>query len=82
MSRPPSGVWGWCALTAIVVAWDAWALGGRAETMTGAFRRGVGHRHARWPIVLAWVLTTAHLLGPPGYSRIDPIHAIGDRLRK
>lgn len=74
MTRP-RGTWGWLGLTAYVIAWDTFA----PETLSGAFGRAVLHPRARWPVILAWSITTAHPFGALP-SRYDPIAHIGRRF--
>lgn len=67
-----AGTWGWIGLTAYVTLWDSFAN----ETLSGAFKRAVLHPRARWPVIAAWGVTTAHLFKvlPP---RADPIARLG-----
>jgi hypothetical protein len=57
------GALGWAATAVTVIAFDAWAIRTRRETMSAAFRRGLRHRKARWCVLGAWTYITAHLLG-------------------
>lgn len=66
------GTIGWAGLTAYVLAWDMFAT----ETLSGAFGRAVLHPRARWPVVLSWTITTAHLFGVLP-SRYDPLARVG-----
>lgn len=73
--RRSTGTIGWFGLTAYVIAWDMFAH----ETLSGAFGRAVLHPRARWPVILAWGVTTAHLFGVLP-SRYDPLAHIGRRF--
>lgn len=58
-----SGTVGWCLLTALVVGWDYYAARNGGETLSAAYRRGLKHPGARFPVVVAWTVTTAHIFG-------------------
>lgn len=69
------GTAGWIGLAAYVAGWDWFA----SEELSTAFGRALAHPVRRWPVIVAWTVTTAHLfrLIP---RRWDPFHALG-RLR-
>lgn len=75
MRRPRSTALGWALLGAYIIAWDLGAARS-GETLSSGFRTASRHRIARWPVALAWALTTAHLFGwlPP---RVDPYRVFG-----
>ena len=68
---------GWVATAAVVAAWDYYA----PETMSNAFKRGREHPVARFAVVGAWAVTTAHLMDwlP---DNIDPFDNLGRILGK
>lgn len=64
MSRWKSGTVGWVALCAYVVGWDyVVALRGHGETLSSAFGRATQHPLYRWPVTVAWLVTTLHIFG-------------------
>ena len=72
---PRSGTTGWVALAGLVVSYDLWAMLTDRETMTSAFGRALKHPFARWPVLVAWGVTTLHLLGRMP-RRYDPFHVL------
>lgn len=76
-----SGTTGWVLLAGFVVAWDyaAWKI--RGESLTSAFRKSVQHPVARWPVVLAWGVTTFHLFGWLD-PRVDPFYRCGQVIAR
>ncbi len=76
MSHWKSGTTGWVCISLFVLAWDVEvALRHEGETLTNAFRRATRHPLSRWPVVLLWSVTTAHLYGwlPP---QADPFQVL------
>lgn len=54
-------LFGWLALTALVVTYDVWAIRTHHDTMSKGFWRGVHSPTLRWVVVPAWALLTIHL---------------------
>lgn len=52
---------GWGALTAVVVAYDVWALKTRHRTMSKGFWLAVRDPRLRWVVVPLWLALTYHL---------------------
>ena len=80
MKTIKSGTAGWIVLAALVVGWDyGVALRGEGETLSNAFRRATRHPFARWPVILAWAVTTVHLFGwiP---RKVDPFVLLGSHI--
>lgn len=61
-------------LSLYVFGWD-YGIAGHwtGETLSDAFRRATHDPVSRWPVVVAWTVTTAHLYGwiP---EKFDPFH--------
>lgn len=66
---------GWVVIALYVTAWDFY-MGRRGETLSAGFRAASRHPVTRWPVIVAWAITTAHLFGwiP---DRVDPYRAVG-----
>lgn len=65
---------GWAGLVAFVLGYDTWAIVAGRESMTAAFGRAIQHPFHRWPVSVAWAITTLHLFGRlPRW--LDPFHA-------
>lgn len=82
MKTLKSGTTGWFLLTGFVIGWDlcvGWLLQG--ETLTGAFRKATKHPISRWPVVLAWGITTFHLFGWLD-PRVDPFYRCGQLISR
>lgn len=51
----------WIGLTAYVVAYDAYAVASKNDTLSTAFYQSVAHPKKRWPVIVVWVYLTCHL---------------------
>lgn len=80
MKRLKSGTTGWVLLASFVVGWDIGvALRGGGETLSSSFRRALLHPKARWPVIVAWGITTAHLFGRLPRN-LDPFYFVARKL--
>lgn len=72
-----SGTTGWALLTLFVFGWDFWVAHKRGgETLSHAFKDAAAHPLYRWPVALAWLLTTLHLFGWVP-EKVDPYKVVG-----
>lgn len=83
LERPSrSALFGWAAIATWVVAYDAWALMKKRETLTAAFYRGANTRYG-WGVMGAWLGVTWHLMSrgrhilpDPYYTRYRQVHPL------
>ena len=77
MSRSNEGKWGWLAITAVVVIWDAWAIKYKHQTLSTYFRNLSRTPIGRVGLVALWGGLTAHLFS----EKIDPVRLVDLILR-
>lgn len=66
----------WLGLAGYVLAVDVYALMTEKETLSEALGRGLVHPRRRWPVTIAWILTTKHLFFRNFLSWLDPFALI------
>lgn len=77
MGRTNEGKWGWLAITAVVVIWDAWAIKYKHQTLSAYFRGLSRTPVGRLSLVALWGGLTAHLFS----EKIDPVRLVDLILR-
>lgn len=77
MKLHKSGTTGWVLLTLFVFGWDFLVAHKHSgETLSHAFNDAARHPAYRWPVSLAWLLTTLHLFGWMP-EKVDPYKIAG-----
>ena len=74
------GILGWVLTAMVVSAYDYWALHGRHQTMSGAFKNGLFRRSTSVPTFVGWAILTWHLFHPPSLRKTDIMSRILDRI--
>jgi len=77
MGRTNEGKWGWLAITAVVVIWDAWAIKYKHQTLSAYFRGLSRTPVGRVGLIVLWGGLTAHLFS----EKIDPVRLVDLILR-
>lgn len=71
------GRFGWLGLAAYVVAFDAWAIATKRETLSSSFANALNHPIKRVPVIIGASIVYGHLMVPPKYHKYDPVRIIG-----
>jgi len=66
----------WLGLASYVLVVDIYAMMKEKETLSEALGRGLLHPRRRWPVTIAWVLTTKHLFFRNFLAWLDPFALI------
>lgn len=80
--RDQLGSKAWVILVSYVLGYDIWAIRGHHETLSGAFWRALNHPQKRWVVLIAWAITTKHLVFPQVLAERDPFNVVASVIRK
>lgn len=73
------GIFGWIATAVVVFIYDYWAIHGKHQTMSSAFKNGLSRKTTVLPTFVGWAILTWHLFRPESLRKTDLFSLIVDR---
>jgi len=73
------GIFGWIMTAIVVIGYDYWAVHGRRQTMSSAFKNGLSRKTTVFPTFIGWAILTWHLFRPDSLKKTDLFSLVVDR---